>query len=105
MKIAGSGSETASGSTPKCHGSAILVVCKLDKIKIKTSMYIQGGQMKSGQILSCNNSKTILNIIFKFFKLVTEYIGCLQRPVEAQWLQVSDLWQRLRGQRLKDSAP
>jgi hypothetical protein len=66
---------------------------------------IQGGQMKSGQILSHNNSKTVLNIIFKFFTLVTEYISCLQRPVEAQWLQVSDLWQRLRGQRLKDSAP
>ncbi len=60
--------------------------------------------MKSGQILSHNNSKTVLNIIFKFFTLVTEYISCLQRPVEAQWLQVSDLWQRLHGQRLKDSA-
>ncbi len=71
----------------------------------KSVSYIQGGQMKSGQILSRNNSKTVLNIIFKFFTLVTEYIGCLQRPVEAQWLQVSNLWQRLRGQRLKDSVP
>jgi hypothetical protein len=71
----------------------------------KDLLVVQGGQMKSGQILSRNNSKTVLNIIFKFFTLVTEYIGCLQRPVEAQWPQVSDLWQRLRGQRLKDSAP
>jgi hypothetical protein len=55
--------------------------------------------MKSGQILSRNNSKTVLNIVFKFYTLVTEYIGCLQRPVAAQWLQVSDLWQRLPGQR------
>ncbi len=66
---------------------------------------IQGGQMKSGQILSCNNSKTVLNIVFKFYILVTGYIGCLQRPVAAQWLQVSDLWQRLCGQRLKEGAP
>jgi hypothetical protein len=68
-------------------------------------IHIQGGQMKSGQILSCNNSKTVLNIVFKFYILVTEYIGCLQRPVAAQWLQVSDLWQRLHGQRLKEGAP
>jgi hypothetical protein len=68
-------------------------------------LIIQGGQMKSGQILSRNNSKTVLNIIFKFYTLVTEYIGCLQRPVTAQWLQVSNLWQRLRGQRLKEGAP
>ncbi len=66
---------------------------------------VQGGQMKSGQILSCNNSKTVLNIVFKFYTLVTEYISCLQRPVTAQWLQVLDLWQRLRGQRLKEGAP
>jgi hypothetical protein len=65
---------------------------------------VQGGQMKSGQILSRNNSKTVLNIVFKFYTLVTEYISCLQRPVAAQWLQVSDLWQRLRGRRLKESA-
>ena len=45
---------------------------------------IQGGQMKSGQILGRNNSKTVMNIIFKFFTLVTEYIGCSHRPVEAQ---------------------
>jgi hypothetical protein len=61
--------------------------------------------MKSGQILSRNNSKTVLNILFKFYTLVTEYIGCLQKPVAAQWLQVSDLWQRLRGQSLKEGAP
>ncbi len=35
--------------------------------------------MKSGQILSRNNSKTVLNIVFKFYTLVTEYMGCLQR--------------------------
>jgi hypothetical protein len=34
--------------------------------------------MKSGQILSLNNSKTVLNIVFKFYTLVTEYISCLQ---------------------------
>jgi hypothetical protein len=67
--------------------------------------YVQGGQMKSGQILSRNNTKTVLNIVFKFYTLVTEYIGYLQRPVAAQWLQVSDLWQRLRGRRLKECAP
>jgi hypothetical protein len=61
--------------------------------------------MKSGQILSRNNSKTVLNIVFKFYTLVTEYIGCLQRPAAAQWLQVLDLWQRLREQRLKEGAP
>jgi hypothetical protein len=68
-------------------------------------VYVQGGQMKSGQILSRNNSKTGLDIVFKFYTLVTEYIGSLQRPVAAQWLQVSDLWKRLRGQRLKEGAP
>jgi hypothetical protein len=56
---------------------------------------------KSGQILSRNNSKMVLNIVL----LVTEYINCLQRLVAAQWLQVSDLWQRLRGRRLKEGAP
>jgi hypothetical protein len=61
--------------------------------------------MESGQILSGNNSKTVLNIVFKFYTLVTKYIGCLQRPVAEQWLQVSDLWQSLRGQRLKEGAP
>jgi hypothetical protein len=61
--------------------------------------------MKSGQILRRNNSKTVLNIVFKFYTLVAEYIGFLQRPVAAQWLQVSNLWQRLRGQRLKEDAP
>jgi hypothetical protein len=61
--------------------------------------------MKSGQILKLNNSKTVLNIVFKFYSLVPEYIGFLQRPVAAQWLQVSDLWQRLRGQRLKEGVP
>jgi hypothetical protein len=45
---------------------------------------VQGGQMKLGQILSRNNSKTVSNIVFKFYTLVTEYIGCLQRPVAAQ---------------------
>jgi hypothetical protein len=30
--------------------------------------------MKSGQILSRNSSKTVLNIIFKFYTLVTEYL-------------------------------
>jgi hypothetical protein len=45
---------------------------------------IQDGQMKSGQILSRNNSKTVLNIVFKFYTLVTEYNSCLQRPVAAQ---------------------
>jgi len=54
--------------------------------------------MKAGQILSRNNSKTVLNIVFKVYTLVTEYISCLQRPIVAQWLQVLDLWQRLRGQ-------
>jgi hypothetical protein len=34
--------------------------------------------MKSGQILSPNNSKMVLNIVFKFYTLVTEYISCLQ---------------------------
>jgi hypothetical protein len=29
--------------------------------------------MKSGQILSRNNSKTVLNIVFKFYTLVTEF--------------------------------
>ncbi len=29
--------------------------------------------MKSGQILSSNNSKTVLNIVFKFYTLVTKY--------------------------------
>jgi hypothetical protein len=38
--------------------------------------HIQGGQMKSGQILSHNNSKTVLNIVFKIYTLVTEYISC-----------------------------
>ena len=41
-------------------------------------IYIQGGQMKSGQILSHIYSKTVLNIIFKFYTLVTEYISCLR---------------------------
>jgi hypothetical protein len=41
-------------------------------------LYIQGGQMKSGQILSHIYSKTNLNIIFKFYTLVTEYISCLR---------------------------
>jgi hypothetical protein len=39
---------------------------------------IQGGQMKSGQILSQIYSKTVLNIIFKFYTLVTKYISCLR---------------------------
>ena len=61
--------------------------------------------MKSGQILNLNNSKTVLNIVFIFCTLVTEYISCLQRPVAAQWGQDSDLWQRLSGRRLKEGAP
>ncbi len=61
--------------------------------------------MKSGQILSRNNSKTVLNIVFKFCTQVTVYICCLKRQVTAQWLQDSDLWQRLGGQRLKEGAP
>ncbi len=61
--------------------------------------------MESGQILSRNNSQMVLNIGFKFYTLVTEYISCLQRPVAAQCLQVLDLWQRLRGRRLKEGAP
>ncbi len=48
------------------------------------SSKILGGQMKSGQILSRNISKTVLNIVFKFYTLVTEYISCLQRSVAAQ---------------------
>jgi hypothetical protein len=42
----------------------------------KLDTYVQGGQMKSGQILSRNKSKTVLNIVFKFYTLVTEYISC-----------------------------
>ncbi len=34
--------------------------------------------MKSGQILSHIYSKTDLNIIFKFYTLVTKYISCLR---------------------------
>jgi hypothetical protein len=50
----------------------------------KSRADVQGGQMKSGQILRRNNSKMVLNIVFKFYTLVAEYIGFLQRPVAAQ---------------------
>ncbi len=75
--------EAVKGHTIYCTAASLsrAAVCK-----------IQGGQMNSGQILSRNNSKTVLNIVFKFYTLVTEYISCFQRPVAAQWLQVSDLW-------------
>jgi hypothetical protein len=80
--------------------SSLTTKCTLhSKIKVKLIFkQVQGGQMKAGQILSRNNSKTVLNIVFKVYTLVTEYISCLQRPIVAQWLQVLDLWQRLRGQ-------
>jgi hypothetical protein len=46
----------------------IINLCSVNKVNLTyyVKTVVQGGQMKSGQILSRNNSKTVLNIVFKF---------------------------------------
>jgi hypothetical protein len=86
-----------------CRPNCTVYSIHLPLLIAKLIASIQGGQMKSGQILSRNNSKTGFE-----YPLQISYTGYLVhwlRPVTAQWLQVSDLCQRLHAQRLKEGAP